>query len=76
VHEPQIVRYIYLVYDYDRWSMRDVRVVAVLIVPSKLSVIAYVDVHLGLYLFSMSGIRVMCLTNTVSRLTNNVNDSV
>ena len=54
MHEPQIVRYIYLVYGYESGSMRDVRVVAVLIVPSKLSVIAYVEVHLSLYLFSMS----------------------
>ncbi|MFT4775872.1 MAG: hypothetical protein ACI9B7_000237 [Oleispira sp.] len=56
--------------------MRDERVVAVLIVPSKLSVIVYVEVYLSLYLFGMSGITVVFLTNRVSRLTNNVNNSV
>ncbi|MFQ3170246.1 MAG: hypothetical protein ACI9DG_000257 [Oleispira sp.] len=56
--------------------MRDERVVAVFIVPSKLSVIVYVEVYLSLYLFGMSGITVVFLTNRVSRLTNNVNNSV
>jgi hypothetical protein len=76
VHEPQIVRYIFLVYNYGPCSMGDARVVAVLTVPSKLSVIAYVEVPLSLYLLGISGIWVMFLINRVSRLTNNVNNSV
>jgi hypothetical protein len=56
--------------------MGDARVVAVLTVPSKLSVIAYVEVPLSLYLLGISGIWVMFLINRVSRLTNNVNNSV
>lgn len=76
VHAPQIVRYIKWMHDYGRWAMLDVMVVAVLIVASKLSVIAYVEVHLGLYLFGVSVIMVMFLTNRVSRLTSNVNNSV
>ena len=76
VHAPQIVRYIKWMHDYGRWAMLDVMVVAVLIVASKLSVVAYVEVHLGLYLFGVSVIMVMFLTNRVSRLTSNVNNSV
>ena len=76
MHAPQIVRYIKWMHDYGRWAMLDVMVVAVLIVASKLSVIAYVEVHLGLYLFGMSVIMVMFLTNRVSRLTSNVKNSV
>jgi paraquat-inducible protein A len=76
MHTPQIVRYIKWMHDYGRWAMLDVMVVAVLIVASKLSVVAYVEVHLGLYLFGMSVIMVMFLTNRVSRLTSNVKNSV
>jgi paraquat-inducible protein A len=71
IHSPQIVRYMRWMHNYGRWAMLDVMVVAVLIVASKLSVIAYVEVHLGLYLFGISVIMVMFLTNRVSNLTNN-----
>ncbi len=37
---------------------------------------SHVEVHLSLCPFDMSGIKAMFLTNTVSRLTNNVNNSV
>ena len=75
-HSPQIVRYIQWMHDYGRWAMLDVMVVAVLIVASKLSVVAYVEVHLGLYLFGISVIMVMLLTNRVSRLTDHANNSL
>jgi paraquat-inducible protein A len=71
IHSPKIVRYIQLMHDYGRWAMLDVMVVAILIVASKLSVIAYVEVHIGLYLFGVSVIMIMLLTNRVSSLTSN-----
>jgi paraquat-inducible protein A len=71
IQSPHIIRYIKLMHDYGRWAMLDVMVVAVLIVASKLSVIASVDVHFGLYLFGISVIMIMLLTNRVSNLTNN-----
>lgn len=70
------MRYIQWMHDYGRWAMLDVMVVAVLIVASKLSVVAYVEVHLGLYLFGISVIMVMLLTNRVSRLTDHANNSL
>lgn len=72
---PQIVRYLRWMHDYGRWAMLDVMVVAVLIVASKLSVVAYVEVHLGLYLFGVSVIMVMLLTNKVSRLADTAKNS-
>jgi paraquat-inducible protein A len=66
-----MIRYIQLMHDYGRWAMLDVMVVAILIVASKLSVIAYVEVHIGLYLFGVSVIMIMLLTNRVSNLASN-----
>jgi paraquat-inducible protein A len=74
IHSPTIVRYIRLMHDYGRWAMLDVMVVAILIVASKLSVIAYVEVHIGLYLFGVSVIMIMLLTNRVSNLTGTKKD--
>lgn len=76
IHSPQIVRYIKLMHDYGRWAMLDVMVVAVLIVASKLSVIANVEVHIGLYLFGMAVIMVMLLTNRVSSIASNPKNSI
>jgi paraquat-inducible protein A len=71
IHSPTMIRYIQLMHDYGRWAMLDVMVVAILIVASKLSVIAYVEVHIGLYLFGVSVIMIMLLTNRVSNLASN-----
>jgi paraquat-inducible protein A len=65
---PAIDRYIKIMHDYGRWAMLDVMVVAVLIVASKLSVLASVDVHIGLYIFGLSVILVMLLTQRASTL--------
>jgi len=63
-----IDRYIKLMHDYGRWAMLDVMVVAVLIVASKLSVLASVEVHVGLYVFGLSVILVMLLTQRAVKL--------
>jgi paraquat-inducible protein A len=65
---PTIGRYIKLMHDYGRWAMLDVMVVAVLIVASKLSVLASVEVHVGLYVFGLSVILVMLLTQRAVKL--------
>ena len=65
---PTIDRYIKLMHDYGRWAMLDVMVVAVLIVASKLSVLASVEVHVGLYVFGLSVILVMLLTQRAVKL--------
>jgi paraquat-inducible protein A len=57
-------------HDYGRWAMLDVMVVAVLIVASKLSVLASVEVHVGLYVFGLSVILVMLLTQSAIKLTD------
>ncbi|EGG94777.1 Paraquat-inducible protein A [gamma proteobacterium IMCC1989] len=57
-------------HDYGRWAMLDVMVVAVLIVASKLSVLASVEVHVGLYVFGLSVILVMLLTQRAVKLAN------
>jgi paraquat-inducible protein A len=67
---PTIDRYIKLMHDYGRWAMLDVMVVAVLIVASKLSVLASVEVHVGLYVFGLSVILVMLLTQSAIKLTD------
>ena len=67
---PTINRYITLMHDYGRWAMLDVMVVAVLIVASKLSVLANVEVHAGLYVFGLSVILVMLLTHRAAKLSS------
>ena len=68
ISSPTINRYIKLMHDYGRWAMLDVMVVAVLIVASKLSVLASVEVHVGLYVFGLSVILVMLLTQRAVKL--------
>lgn len=50
-----------------KWSMLDVFVVAILIMTVKLGAIASVEVHSGLYLFSLGVICSMLLTHKVVR---------
>jgi paraquat-inducible protein A len=70
IYSAEIERYVKLMHDFGRWAMLDVMVVAVLIVASKLSVLANVDVHVGLYLFGLSVIIVMVLTHRAAKLTS------
>lgn len=48
---------------FGKWSMLDVLVVAIIIVVVKLGALATVEVHQGLYLFSVSVFLIMLVTN-------------
>lgn len=65
--EKQRHRYIHLLQVLGKWSMLDVFVVAMLIMTVKLGVIASVEAHIGLYLFSSGVLASMFLTHMVSR---------
>lgn len=66
---PRMKRYLHLMHEYGRWAMLDVMVVAVLIVTVKLDAIASIEVHEGLYIFGISVLLIMLITNKVVRLT-------
>jgi len=55
-----------------RWGMLDVFVVAILIVSLKLGIFAQVKVHFGLYLFSITVLSIMLLTDIVSKMHENI----
>ncbi|MDH5361590.1 MAG: paraquat-inducible protein A [Gammaproteobacteria bacterium] len=68
--EPHAMqRYLRLMHEYGRWSMLDVLVVAVLIVTVKLGAIASIEVHYGLYVFTVSVLMIMFITSRVVKLT-------
>lgn len=52
---------------FGRWSMLDVFIVAVLIVGVKLSAFASVELHMGLWAFSLALIQLLVLTSLVQR---------
>ncbi|MDM3871107.1 paraquat-inducible protein A [Porticoccus sp. W117] len=62
-----LARLLELMHRYGRWSMLDVFVVAMLIVGVKLTVIADIDTHLGLYLFTSGVLLIMVVSARVSR---------
>ena len=53
-------------HSYSRWSMLDVFVVALMIVGVKLTVVADIETHLGLYLFTAGVLLIMALNGRVS----------
>lgn len=63
-------RYLSLMHDYGRWAMLDVMVVAVLVVTVKLGAVASIEVHYGLYVFGLSVLLIMLITNRIVRLTS------
>lgn len=56
---------------FGRWSMLDVFVVAILIVGVKLSAFASVELHTGLWAFSLALLLLLVLTSRVQRLLEN-----
>jgi len=59
-----------------KWSMLDVFVVAVIIVAVKIKSIAKVEVHYGLYIFSISILITMALTYLISKPKKTAENSV
>jgi len=57
-------------HQYGKWSMLDVFVVAVLIATVKLSAVANVQLHYGLYLFAIAVILTMFITARVVKLSD------
>jgi len=57
-----------------KWSMLDVFVLAILIVTVKLGAIAQIQIHYGLYLFSMAVIASMLLTQLVQMHASQLNE--
>lgn len=62
-------RLLHLMHEYGRWSMLDVMVVAVLIMTVKLGAIASIEVHDGLFVFALSVLLIMFVTQRVVKLT-------
>lgn len=54
-----------LMHEYGRWSMLDVFVAAVLIVSVKLGSVASVEVHYGLYIFTLAVLLIMAATHLI-----------
>ncbi len=67
-HDSRLPHYLRLMHSYGRWSMLDVFVVAVMVVAVKLSAIAEVQVHWGLYAFAGAVLLTLYITSKVSRL--------
>ena len=63
--DERMRRWVGLIHHYGRWSMLDVFVVAMLVVAVKLTAIADIETHLGLYLFSAGILMIMALTARV-----------
>lgn len=56
---------IHLIHQFGRWSMLDVLVVAMLVVAVKITAVADIETHLGLYLFSAGVLSIMAITSRV-----------
>lgn len=63
-------RLLNLMHNYGRWAMLDVFVVAILLVSIKLSAIASIEIHFGLYLFAGSILITMWVTHRTVILFN------
>ena len=58
------------IHNYGKWSMLDVFVVAVMVVALKLDYVVDVQVHMGLYAFSVAVLLTMFITAQVIKLTD------
>jgi len=68
-HNAERLRgYLHWMHLYGKWSMLDVFIVAVLVVATKLGVIAQVDMRYGLYAFAASVVLTMYITARVVQL--------
>ena len=60
-------RSFHLLHLLGRWSMLDVFVIAVMVSTIKLGIIASVEIHTGLYLFTLAVVATMLLTHFVEK---------
>lgn len=65
-------KYLIWMHSYGKWSMLDVFVVAVLLAAVKLSSVANVQLHYGLYLFAAAVLLTMLVTARVVKLSDQV----
>lgn len=63
--------YLKFMHEYGRWAMLDVFVVAVILVSVKLKALAKVEIHLGLYLFTISILLNIVITHLTIKLIKN-----
>ncbi|UTW45725.1 paraquat-inducible protein A [bacterium SCSIO 12696] len=63
---PRSKRLLHIMHDFGRWSMLDVFVVAMLVVGVKLTAVADMETHLGLYLFCSGILLTMGVTARVA----------
>jgi paraquat-inducible protein A len=65
---PHLTRYLGMIEHFGRWSMLDVFVVALAVVAIKISIVANVEVHWGVYLFAGAILLSMVAVHRLSRM--------
>lgn len=65
---PDLTRYLGLIEHFGRWSMLDVFVVALSVVAIKISIVADVEVHWGIYLFAAAILSSMYVVHRLTRM--------
>lgn len=69
--DKSIKSYLNFMHEYGRWAMLDVFVVAIILVSVKLKALAKVQIHLGLYLFTISILLNIVITHLTIQLIKN-----
>ncbi len=72
INSTNLDKYLHWMHIYGKWSMLDVFVVAVLVVTVKLSAVANVEMHYGLYFFSAAVILTMIITARIVKLSDSL----
>lgn len=65
---PDLSRYLGMIEHFGRWSMLDVFVVALSVVAIKISIVADVEVHWGIYLFAAAILTSMYVVHRLTRM--------
>jgi paraquat-inducible protein A len=65
---PNLTRYLGLIEHFGRWSMLDVFVVALSVVAIKISIVADVQVHWGIYMFAAAILTSMFVVHRLTRM--------
>ena len=74
--KESLQKYLNWTHHYGKWSMLDVFIVAVLLASVKLSSVANVEIHYGLYLFATAVLLTMLVTARVIKLTEQIPDKL
>lgn len=65
---PSLTRYLGMIEHFGRWSMLDVFVVALSVVAIKISIVADVEVHWGIYMFAAAILTSMFVVHRLTRM--------